>query len=73
MKSLRDAHKLFAAGPFDADGGLILLRAKSLDDAKDVMAHDPAIVRGIFAGVAHTWRAAVDCGKTAADFLASPE
>ena len=72
-KSMRDAHKLFEAGPLDANGGLILLRAKSLDDAKDIMAHDPAIMGGIFAGEAHTWRAAVDSGKTASDFLAAPE
>lgn len=74
MKSLRDAHKLFVAGPLaDANGGLIVLRARSLDEAKGIMAHDPAIQSGLFTGHAHTWQDAVDSGKTAADFLTAPE
>lgn len=74
MKSLRDTHKLFLAGPLsDTNGGLILLRAKSVDEAKDIMAYDPAIMAGIFAGQVHGWNAAVDSGKTARDFLAAPQ
>jgi uncharacterized protein YciI len=74
MKSLRDAHRLFVAGPLtDADGGLIVLRAKSIDEARDIMAHDPAIRSGLFTGEAHAWLDAVDSGKTAAAFLAAPE
>ncbi|HEY8949670.1 MAG TPA: YciI family protein [Rhizomicrobium sp.] len=74
MKSLRDAHKLFVAGPLaDTNGGLIVLRAKNIDEARDIMAHDPAIQSGLFTGQAHTWQDAVDSGKTAADFLAAPE
>lgn len=72
-KSLRDARKVFVAGPLDTDGGLILLRAKSIDDAGDMMAHDPAIMGGIFTGEVHSWRAAIDSGKTTGDFLAGPE
>jgi uncharacterized protein YciI len=74
MLSLRDTHRLFLAGPLnDANGGMILLRAKSVDEAKSVMAHDPAITAGVFVGDIHGWDAAVDSGKTAADFLAAPE
>ncbi|MBS0275280.1 MAG: hypothetical protein JSR55_13045 [Proteobacteria bacterium] len=74
MLSLRDTHKLFLAGPLkDANGGLILLRAKSIDDAKAIMAHDPAIMTGVFVGNAHAWEAPIDSGKTAKDFLAQPE
>jgi uncharacterized protein YciI len=74
MLSLRDTHKLFLAGPLrDANGGLILLRARSMDDAKAIMAHDPAIMAGVFVGDAHAWEAPVDSGKTAKDFLAAPE
>ena len=73
MMSLRNAHKLFVAGPLDSNGGLILLRAKDLDEANDIMAHDPSIIAGIFKGAVHTWRDAVDSGDTAAGFLAQPE
>jgi uncharacterized protein YciI len=74
MLSLRDTHRLFLAGPLkDANGGLILLRAKSIDDAMAIMAHDPAIMAGIFTGDVHAWEAPVDSGKTAKDFLARPE
>jgi uncharacterized protein YciI len=73
MTSLRDAHELFVAGPLDDNGGLILVRAKNMDDVKHIMAVDPAITSGLFTGEAHTWRAAVDSGKTASDFLAAPE
>lgn len=74
MQSLRDTHRLFLAGPLDdTNGGLIVVRAESLDDAKSVMAHDPAIIAGVFVGDVHGWDAALDSGKTAAQFLAAPE
>ena len=73
MKQLRDAHTLFVAGPLiETNGGLILLKAKSLDEAKDIMAHDPAIVGGIFTGQAQSWRDAVDAGQSPATFLGAP-
>lgn len=73
-KSLRDAHKMFLAGPFtDANGGLVVLRAKNMDDARDMMAHDPAVIDKIFVGDVHAWAPGLDSGQTAKDFLAVPE
>ena len=73
-KSLRDAHTLFLGGPFgDANGGLVVLRAKNMDDARNMMAHDPAVIGKIFIGDVHSWAPGLDSGRTAKDFLAAPE
>ncbi len=72
MKQLRDTHVLFAAGPLiESNGGLILLKAASLDDARAIMAHDPAIDAGIFTGQAQSWVNAFEAGETPAAFLAA--
>jgi uncharacterized protein YciI len=73
MQHLRDDHRLFAAGPLvDSNGGLVIIRAAGADIARDVMDHDPAIIAHIFTGRIESWRAAVDSGKTIADFLTQP-
>ena len=70
MQKLRDERRLFAAGPLmDSNGGLIIIRAASAGDARDIMDHDPAILAHIFTGRIESWRAAVDSGKTIAAFL----
>ncbi|MGN6516178.1 MAG: YciI family protein [Rhizomicrobium sp.] len=73
-KSLRDAHALFLAGPFtDANGGLVVLRARTIDEARNRMAHDPAVIGKIFVGEIHAWSPGLDSGAAAKDFLAAPE
>ncbi|MDP3747065.1 MAG: YciI family protein [Phenylobacterium sp.] len=71
MRKLFAEGRMLAAGPtVDAegavplvDGGVILLRAASLDEAKAVMAADPAITAGLFVGEVRTWRVAFSKGE----------
>ena len=76
MTKLRDAHRLFAAGPFpDSDGdkiGMVIVKAASLDEAKDIMAHDPAMIAGIFTGQVQHWMNAFEAGQAPSAFLAGP-
>jgi hypothetical protein len=56
MKKLFDAGTTFAAGPTtDAPGGLIIVRAASLHDAKALAAADPGITSGLFVPEIHGW------------------
>lgn len=56
MKKLFDGGVSFAAGPTtDAPGGVIIVRAKSLDEAKGLMAADPGVSSGMFLGEVHAW------------------
>lgn len=74
MRKLFAEGRMLAAGPTvntegDAplvDGGVILLRAASLDEAKAVMAADPAITAGLFVGEVRTWRVAFSKGEALA-------
>lgn len=76
LKELRDTHRLFAAGPFpDLDGekiGMVIVKAASMDDAKAIMAHDPAMMSGIFTGQVQHWVNAFEAGQSPAAFLAEP-
>jgi uncharacterized protein YciI len=46
----------FAAGPTtDAPGGIVIVRAPSLDEAKALMAADPGVSSGIFSAAIHAW------------------
>jgi uncharacterized protein YciI len=50
---LRDLHArgvILLAGPLGADGGLVVLRARDQAEAQRVVAADPAIAAGLFAG-----------------------
>jgi uncharacterized protein YciI len=56
MKSLFDDGRLVAGGPMtDIDGGLAILRVASADEAKKVVAADPAVTGGIFTVEVHPW------------------
>jgi uncharacterized protein YciI len=56
MKRLFDQGATLAAGPTtDAPGGLVILRADSLEQAQAMMAADPAVTTGLFVGEAHAW------------------
>ncbi|UUX95348.1 YciI family protein [Aquabacterium sp. J223] len=55
--------ELFASGPFVADGvppgqvgGMTILRAGSLTEAKDILAQDPFIREGVFSVELRAWR-----------------
>jgi len=52
VKDLHEKGRIVLAGPMGAEGGLILLRARDQADADAVMAADPAVIAGIFAGQA---------------------
>ncbi len=46
----------FAAGPMtDTTGGLAIIRAKSLDEARALAAADPGVSSGMFAIEVHAW------------------
>lgn len=74
MRKLFAEGRLLAAGPTVntegeaplVDGGVILLRAASLDEAKAVMSADPAITAGLFVGEVRTWRVAFSKGEALA-------
>lgn len=70
MRELADAGIILAAGPLMThEGGLVLLRAESLEAAQARMAADPAVVAGVFVGKVSEWRPVVD----PAGRFASPE
>jgi len=70
MRKLYAEGRMIAAGPTVdtggattlVDGGVVLLRAASLDEAKAVMAADPAVTAGLFVGEVRAWRVAFSNG-----------
>jgi uncharacterized protein YciI len=57
MKQLFDAGRLFAGGGFaDEDGGLAIVTAPSMEEARAILAADPAVTSGIFVGEVEHWR-----------------
>lgn len=69
MKELRDGDILFAAGPLDADGGMIIVKAAGREAVTAIMEHDPAIQAGLFIGQIHSWAAAFEAGVSPSAFL----
>jgi len=71
MRKLFAEGRMLAAGPTVntegaaplVAGGVIPLRAASLDEAKAVMAADPAVTSGLFVGEIRTWRVAFSRGE----------
>jgi uncharacterized protein YciI len=56
MKKLFADGVTLAAGPFaDNTGGLLIIHAKSLDDAKAIAAADPGVSSGLFQPEIHAW------------------
>ena len=43
LETMADQGTLLAAGPFDGGGGMLLLKANSLDEAKGLVLADPAV------------------------------
>jgi uncharacterized protein YciI len=57
MKRLLDDGRLYAGGGFvDVDGGMAIMRAKDMDEARALLAADPAITAGIFQAEIRQWR-----------------
>jgi uncharacterized protein YciI len=56
-RSLLDAGRLQAGGGFvDSDGGLAILRAADLAEARAIVEADPAVTSGIFVAELEHWR-----------------
>lgn len=50
-------HAMIEGGPFeDALGGLAVLRAKSIDEARTIAERDPGVQRGLMKVEVHKWR-----------------
>jgi len=56
MQRLADAGNLFAGGRFmTSDGGMAIVTATSLDEARRMLAEDPAVTGGVFVGEVQHW------------------
>jgi len=64
IKRLLGEGRLVAGGRLvDVDGGLAIVRARSLEEAKAIFAVDPAITAGIFVGEVRGWQPRFHDGK----------
>lgn len=64
MRKLYAEGRMYAAGPtLDIDGGVVLLRAADLAEARALMAADPAVTTGLFVGEVREWRLAFSSGE----------
>lgn len=56
LRELDDAGTLVLAGPFeDYPGGMVIIRADSLDAAKQIAASDPFVSEGVRTFEVRTW------------------
>lgn len=56
MSDLRDKGKVAMGGPFsDGTGGLIIYQTQTIEEAKTLLAADPAVVDGVFEARVHPW------------------
>jgi uncharacterized protein len=63
MQGLAKRGVMIAAGPTLAEpGGLVLVQAASLEEARALMQNDPAVRSGIFVGEVSDWRPMFDPG-----------
>ena len=59
VKNLDDQGKLVLAGPFeDYAGGLVIVRAESLEAAKKIAESDPFVIEGVRTFEVRTWQLA---------------
>jgi uncharacterized protein YciI len=57
MQRLLEQGRLFAAGGYvNADGGMAMVTAASIEEARAMLAADPAITSGIFVAELRHWR-----------------
>lgn len=56
MKKLFEEGIILDAGAtLDEPGGVVILKAKDLDEAKAIMAADPSVTMKMFVGEVHSW------------------
>lgn len=56
IRDLRDAGKLIAGGRLvETNGGLAVFRVSSIEEAREIIASDPAIKSGIFEADVQSW------------------
>lgn len=73
-QTLFEQGRLLCAGPFlDDSGGIALVRAATYEDAHDVLAGDPAVVRGVLVGEVRPWLALFDWTRALEARLAAHE
>ena len=64
MKALFGAGHSLAAGPItNAHGGFILLHVRDIEEAKGLLADDPAVLAGTFAPEVYAWAPIVKSDK----------
>jgi uncharacterized protein YciI len=57
MQRLMDEGRLFAGGGYASDdGGMAIITAASIEEARAMLAADPAVVSGIFTAELRHWR-----------------
>lgn len=57
MQRLQDEGRLFAGGGYASDdGGMAVVTAANIDDARAILAADPAVTSGIFVAELRHWR-----------------
>lgn len=69
MYELAQRGQLLVAGPLSTiEGGLVILRVASIDEATSLMQADPAVLDGKFTGEISVWRPGIDpAGRFASD------
>ena len=65
IRSLLADGRLVAGGPFTdtGEGGMAILRAASLADARAILATDPAVIAGVFEADLRPWEPRFDSGR----------
>ena len=64
IRKLTAEGKVVAGGPWvGSDGGMAIVRAASAEDARAILAADPAITGGVFTAELQTWNPLIDSGK----------
>jgi len=57
MQQLMDEGRLFAGGRYmNADGGMAIVTAAGIDEARAMLAADPAVASGVFVAELRHWR-----------------
>ena len=64
IRKLTADGKVVAGGPWvGAEGGMAIVRAASAEEARAILAADPAITGGVFTAELQTWDPLIDSGK----------
>ncbi|ARK30693.1 YciI family protein [Halalkalibacter krulwichiae] len=56
LKQLEEEGKVFAKGPFvDGAGGMVIYKASSFEEAKELAEKDPYVIQGVRTLELHEW------------------